>query len=36
MSNLKIKEFKIALSIYINEIDLPEEVKRMVLKEIFL
>lgn len=33
--NLKIKEFKIALSNYINEMDLPEEVKRMVLKEIY-
>lgn len=33
--NLKIREFKITLSNYINEIDLPEEVKRMVLKEIY-
>lgn len=33
--NLKIREFKVTLENYINNIDLPPEVKRMVLKEIY-
>ena len=33
--NLKIREFKLSLETYIQETELPEEVKRMVLKEIY-
>lgn len=33
--NLKIREFKLSLVAYINETDIPEEIKRMVLKEIY-
>lgn len=33
--NLKIREFKLTLENYIGENDLPPEVKRMVLKEIY-
>lgn len=33
--NLKIREFNITLENYINNTDLPLEVKRMVLKEIY-
>lgn len=33
--NLKIREFKLTLENYINSNDLPPEVKRMVLKEIY-
>ena len=33
--NLKIREFKISIENYINEADLPPEVKRIVLKEIY-
>ncbi len=33
--NLKIREFKISIENYIKNTDLPSEVKRMVLKEIY-
>lgn len=33
--NLKIREMKITIENYINGVDLPPEVKRMVLKEIY-
>lgn len=33
--NLKIREFKVSIETYINETDLPPEVKRIVLKEIY-
>lgn len=33
--NLKIREFKITLENYISTTDLPPEVKRIVLKEIY-
>lgn len=33
--NLKIREFKISLEKYINTTDLPPEVKRIVLKDIY-
>lgn len=33
--NLKIREFKVTLENYINNTDLPPEVKRMVLNEIY-
>ncbi len=33
--NLRIREFKLTVENYIENIDLPEEVKRMVLKEIY-
>lgn len=33
--NLKIREFKVTLENYINNMDLPPEIKRMVLKEIY-
>lgn len=33
--NLKIREFKIVIENYINSNDLPPEVKRMVLREIY-
>lgn len=33
--NLKIREFKLTLEKYISGSDLPPEVKRMVLKEIY-
>lgn len=33
--NLRIREFKISIENYVNGSDLPPEVKRMVLKEIY-
>lgn len=33
--NLKIREFKVSIENYVNGSDLPPEVKRMVLKEIY-
>lgn len=33
--NLKIREFKVTLENYINNTDLPPEVKRIVLKEVY-
>lgn len=33
--NLKIREFKVSIENYVNGMDLPPEVKRMVLKEIY-
>ena len=33
--NLKIREFKVTIENYTNEVDLPPEVKRIVLKQIY-
>lgn len=33
--NLKIREFKVSIENYVNGSDLPPEVKRMALKEIY-
>lgn len=33
--NLKIREFKVSIENYINSVDLPPEVIRMALKEIY-
>lgn len=33
--NLKIREFELTLESYINNYDLPEEVKRLAIKEIY-
>lgn len=34
--NLKIREFKLALENYINSAEIPQEVKHMVLKELYI